>query len=71
MEKVTQTSQVLKHMENHKGITSMEAFKLYGVTRLSSIIFCLRKTHNIDSETIEKKNRYGGVSRFSMYKLMD
>ncbi len=43
----TQNEMLLHHMKVHGSITTMEAFNLYGVTRLSGRIWELRKTHNI------------------------
>lgn len=73
MQKRTQISDVLNYMTKHKkGITSLEAIQMFGATRLSGIIWCLRQDgHNIETETKEVKNRYGGVSRVACYKLMD
>ena len=46
----TQTNDVLNYLQNNrKGITSMEAINLFGATRLSGIIYQLRKKHLIDS----------------------
>ena len=38
----TQRELVLNHLQQHGSITSMEAFQLFGVTRLSAIIYELR-----------------------------
>ena len=41
--KKTQKEKVLAYLQkNHKGITSMKAFWLYRITRLSSVIYDLR-----------------------------
>lgn len=37
------TGRVLKHLQENENISSMEAFELFGATRLSAIIFNLRK----------------------------
>ena len=45
----TQTKEVLNYLQNNKkGITSMEAIKMFGATRLSGIIFRLKKKYMID-----------------------
>lgn len=69
---MTQRSEVLKYLENHKkGITSMEAFQKFGATRLSAIVFDLRKNgHNIVSESKRTKDRYGHTTLISCYKLV-
>ena len=45
--KGTQNEMILHHMKMHGSITTMEAFQMYGVTRLSGRIWELRKNHNI------------------------
>ena len=71
-EKKTQTNEVLKYMKSHKnGITSMQAFELFGATRLSSIIHRLRKKHIIETITEEGKNRFGGSTQYARYVLRE
>lgn len=41
--KITKTDKILSHLKTHGSITSLDAFKQYNATRLSSIIFNLRK----------------------------
>ena len=67
----TQKSEVLRYMQTHKGITSLQAIEKFGATRLSDIIFRLRKEgYEIGTESITKKNRYGHVTTFSRYYLV-
>ena len=66
----TQTERVLQYLKKHKGITSMEAFEMFGITRLSAVIFELRRKYEIYSERTEGKNRYGEKVWFSTYKLI-
>lgn len=61
---------VLEYLKTHKGITSMQAFELFGATRLSAIIFILRKDYKIESIKREGKNRYGTKVRFDEYRLI-
>lgn len=61
---------VLEYLKTHKGITSMQAFELFGATRLSSIIFILRKEYKIESVEREGKNRFGTKVRFDEYQLI-
>lgn len=69
---MTQREQILKHLQNHGSITSMEAFSDYGVTRLSAVIFDLRRDgHNIISHMICTKNRYGEPTHFAKYELIN
>lgn len=62
---------VLQYLKTHKkGITSMEAFEKFGVTRLSAVIFILRKEYKIEAIHCEAKNRYGEKVRFDRFKLV-
>lgn len=63
---------ILAHMKTHGSITSMEAYKLFGVTRLAAAIFDLRKLgYEIDTLMIESENRYGEAVRYGKYVLRD
>lgn len=64
---MTLQAEVLRHLKQYKSITSFEAFTEYGVTRLSAIIFNLRKKHIINDEWIERTNRFGDNVRFKKY----
>lgn len=62
---------VLEHLKNRGSITSMEAFRLYGITRLSGIIFRLRGSgYIIDSDSETTKNRYGKEVTYARYRLL-
>ena len=63
------TGRVLKYLQENDSISSMEAFELFGATRLSAIIFKLRKYYIIN-QNCESKNRYGEKVRFVRYKLI-
>lgn len=68
---MTQTEAVLKHLENKKTITSIEAIRLYGATRLSGIIFNLKKKgYDIVSKTIYVNTRYGRKVHCAEYQLL-
>ena len=70
MRKMSLTRRVLNYMLDFDGITSWEAIKEFGATRLSAIIFNLRKKgFIIENEWIETKNRYGDNVRFVKYSL--
>ena len=67
---MTQTQAVLDWLKSGDTISSFEAFKELGVTRLSAIIFQLRKKgYNITSTDEKTTNRFGGTVTFSRYKL--
>lgn len=68
---MTQKECVLKHLQEGKTITSMQAINLYGATRLSGIIYFLRNDgHDIRAKTMTVKNRFGHCSNVSVYSLV-
>lgn len=71
MKQKTQTSEVLRYLKEHKkGITNKQAFEMFGVTRLGSIIFELRKKHPTIETIIEDGlTRYGSSTRYARYVL--
>ena len=66
---MTKTEKIRIHLEEVGHITSLEAIKEYGATRLSAIIFNLRHKYNmnIENEWIEFTDRYGSKSRYVKY----
>lgn len=69
-EKITnQKQEVLRHIKKYGSITSMEAFEKYGITRLSAIIYILRREHNIVTLMRTSVNRYGNEVNFAEYRL--
>jgi len=65
MNTVTQRQQVLEHLKQFGSITSWDAIRLYRATRLSGIIYSLRKSgHNIVSVT-----ETNGDKRYARYVL--
>jgi len=61
---------IINYMKLHGGITSMDAFKDLGETRLSARIFELRKLgYDISTIEIESINRYGEAVRYGKYVL--
>lgn len=68
--KETQTERVLKYMEQHGSITSLQAISLLGVMRLASRISDLRKAgFPIESEMVTATNRFGEKVSVKRYKL--
>lgn len=68
----TQKDAVLWHLGNHGTITSWEAIKEYGVTRLAAIIFNLKEEgYGIASIPENKKNRFGRTVVISKYKYVE
>jgi len=68
---MNKTKAVLKHLEEFGSITSWEAIKEYGATRLSAIIYNLRHKYSLDivSEVVDFTDRYGNKSNFAKYVL--
>ena len=70
--KKNKTNAVLKHLKVMGSITSMEAFELYGATRLSAIIFSLRKKgYNIETHDGTCVDRFGHKCTFAKYTLIE
>ena len=67
MGKMTLREVILRHFKIYRSITSFEAFAEYGITRLSAIIFDLRKVYIIGDEWVERTNRFGETVRFKRY----
>lgn len=69
---MTQRERVLQYIKDFGSISSMEAFKDLGATRLSAVIFDLRKAgYPIATKTEKTKNRYGETVYFARYYLME
>lgn len=69
MATITQKQMVLNHMDKYGKITSMEAFEMYGITRLAARVHDLKSAgYTIDSESKSKKNRFGVMCTYSEYK---
>lgn len=66
---ITQKDRVFNYMKEFGSISSLEAFKDLGITRLAAVIFELKKSHNIISELENWENRYGEKVYFSRYRL--
>ena len=69
-EKITnQKQEVLRHIKRYGSITSMEAFEKYSITRLSAIIYILRREYEIVTIMRTSINRYGNEVNFAEYRL--
>lgn len=65
------TGKIYEYLKTHEGITSIKAFELFGATRLSAVIFNLRKFGCvIESVPKTAKDRYGTICRFVEYRLI-
>tara|TARA_R110000824_G_scaffold5226_3_gene24301 strand:+ start:846 stop:1130 length:285 start_codon:yes stop_codon:yes gene_type:complete len=64
----SQSDAILWHLKQYSSITSYEAIKEYGATRLSAIIFNHRKAgYEIDSIPLKKKTRFGRNTIIAKY----
>lgn len=69
--KITQTEQVIKHLRLYGKITSWDAFREYGITRLSARIYNLRESgFNIKSEKKTTTTRLGNKTTYAEYTLV-
>lgn len=69
MSRKSQNERLLKHMKRGNAISSMLAFQLYGITRLSTRIWELKRTGvAIESERVIRKRKDGSVVSFLEYK---
>ena len=67
----TQKEEVLLHLITYRTITSLEAIKMYNITRLADKIYQLRKEGFNISSTLKKfTNKYGNTSNYSIYKFV-
>lgn len=70
MAKLSQTERVLRHLQDHDSITSLEAMQEYGIYRLASRISDLKKAGiGIQREFVSGTNRYGEKTKFVRYSL--
>ena len=65
---MTQNDIIKNHLKTHKTITTLQAFSMYGITRLASRILELRESGmKISGYMIPVKNRLGEVVKVKKY----
>lgn len=70
--RVTKTERVLRYLEEFGSITSWQAIQEFGATRLSAIIFNLKKKgYRFEDERINFTDRYGYPGHFKKYILVN
>lgn len=70
VKKTTQKDRVLRYLKDYGSITSWEAIQQFGATRISAIIFNLKKEgYEFDEEWTSTKNRYGDSVSYKRYVL--
>lgn len=68
MEKTNKTQLIKKHLIEKGNITSWEAISLYGETRLSDVIYRLKKRGmDIITVMIDDIDRYGNSTSYGRY----
>lgn len=69
MKRTTHTDRIEQYLRDRGSITSWEAIKEFGITRLSAVIYILRNERNLEIETRYEtmKNRYGDSVTFARY----
>ena len=69
----SQCEMILKYLQTHKtGITPLQALDKFGCQRLSGRIYDLRdEGHNILTNMIEVKDRFGNAKRVAQYRLVE
>jgi hypothetical protein len=69
--KVTQQDRILRYLKDNSSITSWEAIKEFGVTRLSAVIYNLKKKGYVfGEEWVSTVNRYEEPVTFKKYILL-
>ena len=65
---MTQKEAVLEYFKTNKTLTQLQAIDLFGATRLSDIVYKLKKEgHRITTDTKETINRYGHKVSYGVY----
>lgn len=61
--------ELLKYLTEFGSVTTFQAFRELGMTRLSEYIRQLRMEYEITDEWVSRKNRYGREVHFKQYFL--
>lgn len=71
MKKETHVDRVMRYLNDFGSITSLDAIREFGNTRLSATIYVLRHDYNIPikSRMEVAKNRYGEKTEFARYYI--
>ena len=70
VKRMTQKERILRHLLDYGRITSWEAYANYGITRLSAIIFNLKRdNYEFEDKMIATINRYNEKVYFKDYIL--
>ncbi len=68
---MNKTKAIMLHLQEKGSITSWEAIKEYGATRLSAIIYNLRYKYGMEIETeqVDFTDRFGSKASYGKYVL--
>lgn len=67
---MTQKQRVAEYIRDFGSISSLEAFRDLGVTRLSAVIFDLKADgYEFETKTEKVRNRYGEPCHYARYSL--
>lgn len=70
--KITYQDRILQYLKDYGSITSWEAIKEFGATRLSAVIYNLKKNgYKFDEEWVHTTNRYDEPVSFKKYILVE
>lgn len=67
--KQSQDNIVLEYLKKGKTISTAEAFKLFGIVDLQSVIRNIRKTVDVQDKWVKATNQYGEPTRYKQYFL--
>lgn len=66
------TKAILEYLQTHDYLTSMDAWNMWGVTRLASIIHYLRRAgYDIDTVRVQTTTRFGETTNYARYYLRE
>ena len=68
MERVTQKSKIMSHLQSGQSLTPIDALERYGCFRLAAIIHTLKNDYGMDIKTELIKNKYG--TKYGKYTLV-
>ena len=70
---MTQEKRTLKYFQTHKkGLTALDFLTKLGIYRASDVVYKLRKDgHDIRTDYVNVKNRFGEICRVAYYTYED
>ena len=72
MAKISQKQRVIKYIKDFGSITTFQAYSDLGVTRLSAVMYNIKKDGiKVKTETGKAKNRYGEDTHFAIYSFIE